>query len=156
MTDGLPYTKPVDIFLFGELLLYIILQEVPVIATPSFIQGTTSEVPCPEEQCRLLLIERLSWVPGGGCGTHPVVRLVEWCLQSEPGKRPSAREILNELREGWVEVECPSEQVLKWGLIVSMKLLGSEFQVGDVNCIQLEGSVRYKEHVFQNRLHFNP
>ncbi len=127
----MPDTKAVDVYLFGELLLYIILQEPPGPATSLSTGNRHSDVPRLEEQCRSFPIDHLSRVLGGD--THPVAQLVEWCLQSEPGKRPSASEVLKELSEGWVEVECRSEQVLKWGLMVSMKLLGSQFQVGGVN-----------------------
>ncbi len=51
---------------------------------------------------------------------------------NEPGILPSASQVLNELSEGWVEVECPSEQVLKWGLMVSLERLVPQCQVGDL------------------------
>ncbi len=52
-----------------------------------------------------------------------------------PGKCPSASQVLNELSEGWVEVECPSEQVLKWGLMVSLERFGPQCQVSDFNTL---------------------
>ncbi len=128
MTEGAPYTKAVDIYLLGELLLYTILQDHPALTASSFIQNSSSEILFPAEQCRSLLIEHLSQVLGSD--THPVVQLVVCCLQSEPGKRPTASVVLKELNEGWVQAECQSEQALKWGSMVSMNMLGSQFQVG--------------------------
>ncbi len=52
---------------------------------------------------------------------------------NEPGILPSASQVLNELSEEWVEVECPSEQVLtEWGWMVSMERLGPQCQVSDL------------------------
>ncbi len=141
MTEGVPYTKAGDIYLFGELLLYIILQDHPVLTPSSFVRNSASEILFPEEQCRSLHIEHLSRVLGGD--THPVVQLVVCCLQVEPGKRPMASVVLKEFNEGWVQAECQSEQALKWGSMVSMKMLGSQFQVGETSFVSNINRVLY-------------
>lgn len=73
-----------------------------------------------------------------GVGSHPVEQVVDWCLQREPGRRPSAGQVLDVLVEGWVEVKCPCDQLTGMKMMVTAKLLeqslSNHFQVGPIRC----------------------
>ncbi len=147
--EGASRTKAADIFSFGKLMLYTILQELSVPTTAPSTENSDTGVPttasstehlhpgvaCSEVQNRPLSIEQLSQLHGGD--THPVEQLVEWCLQKEPGKRPSASQALEVLTEGWVDAECPYEQLTKMKLTVTAQLLEqsltNHFQVDKVS-----------------------
>ncbi len=64
VTEGVPYSKAVDVYLFGELLLYTILQEPPVRATSTSNGNRNPEVPCPDEQCQSIPTQWCSWLSG--------------------------------------------------------------------------------------------
>ncbi len=115
-----PCTTATDIFSFGKLLLYTILQELPENTSSLLADASFPKLPV---QQQTQAIEQVSQLPRDEGHTHPVERLVDWCLQKEAGNRPAASQVLDVLTKGWAEVECPYEQITKMKLAVTTKLL---------------------------------
>ncbi len=115
------YDSSIDIFSFGHLTLYCIVQEYPVPTAPTrpdpnnpgMVTGLT------EVQRRWQQMEQLSRQLGGE--GHPLVQLVVRCLHNDPSQRPSARQVLSQLEGLRANDADPYEHMSKLELIQALK-----------------------------------
>ena len=119
------YTTCIDIFSFGQLALYTIIQQFPFANSATCIDPSKpgTVVARSEIERRSRYLEKMAVVLSGS--HHAVMQLVIHCLQNDPRQRPSARQVLQRLKEGWVTMEAdnPYERMTKLELIVATKLL---------------------------------
>ena len=99
------YNTTIDMFSYGHLSLYTIVQDYPVPTAPTrpdpnnpgMVIGLT------EVQRRSHQMELLSKQLGGD--EHFLVQLVTQCLQNDPKQRPSARQALDQLERMRAKIE---------------------------------------------------
>ncbi len=114
------YTVAVDVFSFGQLSLYTLVQEFPTPTAPTYVDQGVG-VACTESQRRSHYIQKL---PGMLVGTsEPVVRLIEQCLENDPVQRPSTQQIVHQLKEKWVVPNDPYMEMTKLELVVSVRTM---------------------------------
>ena len=125
LAENVMYTTASDIFSFGHLSLYTILQQFPVPTAPTSIDHNNPGVVVghSEVQRRSQYIQQLSQLLGSA--THPVVQVITQCIQNVPVQRPSARQVLHELEDEWMEIEGLHEQT-KLELMVTTKFLTTQ------------------------------
>ncbi len=117
------YTAAVDVFSFGQLSLYTLVQEFPTPSAATYVDPSNPGVvvACTESQRRAHYIEKL---PGMLMGTsEAVVRHIEQCLENDPGQRPSTQQIVCQLNEEWVVPNDPYMEMTKLELVVSMRTM---------------------------------
>ncbi len=101
------YTVAVDVFSFGQLSLYTLVQEYPAPTAPTFVDPSNLGVVVArtESQRRAHYIQKL---PGMLVGTsEAVVHLIEQCLQNDPVRCPSTQQIVHQLKEEWAVPNDP-------------------------------------------------
>ncbi len=97
------YTVAVDVFSFGQLLLYTLVQEFPTSSAPTYVDPINPGVVVArtESQCRAHYSQKL---PGT---SEAVVHLIEQCLENDSVQRPSTQQIVHQLKEKWA---VPNDQ----------------------------------------------
>ncbi len=112
------YTVAVDVFSFGQLSLYTLIQEFPA---PTYVDPNNFAVGCTKSQCRAHNIQKL---PGMLVGTsEAVVHLIEQCLKNGPVQRPSTQQIIRQLKEEWAVPNDPYMEMTKLELVVSVRTM---------------------------------
>ncbi len=117
------YTVAVDVFSFGQLSLYTLVQEFPTPNAPTYMDPNNPGVvvALTESQRRAHYIQKL---PGMLVGTsEAVVHLIEQCLENDPVQRPSTQQIVHQLKEEWVVPNDPYEEMTKLELVVSIRTM---------------------------------
>ncbi len=117
------YTVTVDVFSFGQLSLYTLVQEFPTPSAATYVDPSNPEVVMAytESQRRAHYIEKL---PGMLVGTsEAVVRLIEQCLENDPGQRPSTQQIVRQLNVEWVVPNDPYMEMTKLELVISIRTM---------------------------------
>ena len=115
------YNAAIDMFSFGQLTLYAIVQDFPYPTAPTrpdpnnpgMVIGMT------EIQRRSQQMQQLSQQLGGE--RHPLVQLVMQCLHNDPRQRPSARQVLSRLEGIQAQIEDPYEHMSKLELIQTLR-----------------------------------
>ncbi len=115
------YNATIDMFSFGHLTLYTLVQDFPYPTAPTrpdpsnpgMVIGLT------EVQRRSEQMEQLSRQLGGG--RHPLVQLVTQCLHNDPRQRPSARQVLSQLEGMRAQIEDPYQHMSKLELIQALR-----------------------------------
>lgn len=114
------YTAALDIFSFGNLALYAIVQEFPYPTFPTY--------PDPKKPKKLIArseIERRSrqmekmWSELGE--RHSLAQLVKQCLQNTQQQRPTTQALLQQLEAMRAEVQESYESMSKLELIMALK-----------------------------------
>ncbi len=116
-------TVAVDVFSFGQLSLYTLVQEFPTPTAPTYVDPNNPGVAvgCTESQRRAHYIQKL---PGMLVGTsEAVLRLIEQCLENDPVQRPSTQQIIHQLKEEWTVPNDPYVKMTKLELVVSMRTM---------------------------------
>ncbi len=112
------YTVAVDVFLFGQLSLYTLVQEFPNPSATTYVDLGVI-VARTEYQRRAHYIEKLQGMLVGT--SEAVVRLIQQCLENDPRQRPSTQQIVHQLKEKWVVLNDPYVEMTKLELVVSMR-----------------------------------
>ena len=111
-----------DIFSFGQLVLYIIVQEFPI---PTALTYEDSNKPGvilghSEVQRRIQHIEKFCRLIGGMA--QSLVCVIVQCLQNDPRQRPSAKQVLHQLQYEWIRVDDTFEEMAKVELMVQVEV----------------------------------
>ncbi len=117
------YTVAVDVFSFGQLSLYTLVQEFPTPTAPTYVDPNNPGVVVArtEYQRRAHYIQKL---PSMLVGTsEAVVRLIEQCLENDPVQRPLTQQIVHQLKEEWAVPNDPYMEMTKLELVVSMRTM---------------------------------
>ncbi len=117
------YTVAVDVFSFGQLSLYSLVQEFPNPSAATYVDPNNPGVIVArtESQRRAHYIQKL---PGMLVGTsEAVVRLIEQCLENDPGQRPWTQQIVRQLTEEWVVPNDPYMEMTKLELVVGTRTM---------------------------------
>ena len=96
MTGHAQYDTKVDIFAFGHLMLFTILQTQIPLLPATYLDEQGSLHPRSEVKRRQKSIHKASESLGK---KHPIVVLLKHCLHNSPGQRPHASEILAKIQE---------------------------------------------------------
>ena len=96
MTGHAQYDIKIDIFAFGHLMLFAILQTQVPLLPPTYPDEQGSLHPRSEVKRRQKSIDKAS-ESLGKC--HPLVVMLKRCLHNLPGQRPSASEILTKIQQ---------------------------------------------------------
>ncbi len=114
------YSSTLDIFSFGHLALYTIVQDFPfpTSATYSDRRNPKILVARSELERRARHMEKLCTQLGK---KHPLGQLVTQCLQNDQGQRPTARWLLRQLEGMRAEVQGPYESMSRLELIVALR-----------------------------------
>ncbi len=109
-----------DVFSFGQLLLYTLGQEFPHPSTPTYVDSNNPGVVVArtESQRRARYIQKLLGMLVGT--SEAVVHLIQQCLENDPSQRPSTQQIVHQLQEKWVVPDDPYVEMTKLELVVSM------------------------------------
>ena len=105
------YDASIDIFSLGIVTIFIIGQAFPCDPlAPTFPDEDGKLVARTELQRRseyMLSVNTQLCASGQLCGDHPLIQLIQQCLQNVPAKRPSIREVLHliELARGGIRDE---------------------------------------------------
>ncbi len=101
------YNAAIDMFSFGHLALYTLVQDFPISTAPTVMDPDNPGVivACSEVQRRSEQMEQLICQLGGQ--RHPLVQLVTQCLHNDPRQRPSARQALSQLERMRAQIEDP-------------------------------------------------
>ncbi len=114
------YTVSVDVFSFGQLSLYTLVQEFPNPSTATYVDLDLGVVVARTEyQRRTHYIDKLQGMLVGT--SEVVVRLIQQCLENDPRQRPSTQQIVHQLKEKWVVPNDPYVEMTKLELVVSMR-----------------------------------
>lgn len=99
------YDSKLDVFSFGQLSLYTIVQEFPSPSAPTVFNSLTNTIVAISEiQRRCAYIEMLDCI----IPSHPKIKeLILHCLDNDPQKRPKSWEILSILEEACDRCEDP-------------------------------------------------
>ncbi len=112
------YTVAVDVFSFGQLSLYTLVQEFPSPSATTYVDlGVV--VARTEYQRRAHYIEKLRGMLVGT--SEVVVHLIQQCLENDPRQRPSTQQIVHQLKEKCVVPNDPYVEMTKLELVVSMR-----------------------------------
>ncbi len=113
------YTVAVDVFSFGQLSLYTLVQEFPTPTALTYVDPSNPGVVVArtESQRRAHYIQKL---PGT---SEAVVCLIEHCLENDPVQRPSTQQIVHQLKEEWVVPKDPYMVMTKLELVVSVRTM---------------------------------
>ncbi len=113
------YTVAVDVFSFGQLSLYTLVQEFPTPTAPTYVDPSNPGVVVArtESQRRAHYIQKL---PGA---SETVVRLIEQCLENDPVQRLSTQQIVHQLKEKWAVPNDPYMEMTKLELVVSVRTM---------------------------------
>ncbi len=123
------YNAAIDVFSFGHLALYTLVQDFPIPTAPTIMDPDDPEVivACSEVSRRSeqidLLIRQL------GEHRHPLVQLVIQCLHNNPRQRPSAREVLKQLEKVRAQIQDPYEGMSKLELIQALRRREAQAEV---------------------------
>jgi len=151
------YNAAIDMFAFGELSLFTVIQEFPLPTAPTYMDPDNpgmilgrSEV---QRRARFIgeLKERLG-------GEHRLVHLITQCLQNDPRRRPSAREALHQLDEMKPKIEDPYERVNKLEMIQTLgKMTAQIHQLEETAMHAIEAQTQVKQlQVRQSRKTSSP
>ncbi len=115
------YNAAIDMFSFGHLALYTLVQDFPYPTAFNTIDPNNPGmlVARTEVQRRSEQMEQLSRQLGGG--RHPLVQLVTQCLHNDPRQRPSARQVLSQLEGMRAQIEDPYQDMSKLELIQALR-----------------------------------
>ncbi len=116
------YNTPMDMFSFGHLALYTVVQDFPYPTAPNRIDPNNPGmlVARSEIQRRSKQIKQLSQQLGGE--RHPLVQLVTLCLHNDPRQRPSARQVLTQLEGTRAQIEDRYQDMSKLELIQALEV----------------------------------
>ncbi len=107
------YTVAVDVFSFGQLSLYTLVQEYPA---PTFVDPN-SVVARTESQRHAHYIQKL-------VGTsEAVMHLIQQRLENDPVRCPSTQQIVHQLKEEWAVPNDPYEEMTKLELVVGIRTM---------------------------------
>lgn len=91
------YDAKIDIFSLGNLAMYILTQIFPELLAPTYVDPQTGRVVGRTEiERRIQYIHQIHQQLGY---EHPLVRLVEWCLENSPKDRPTIVQVLHHLEQ---------------------------------------------------------
>ncbi len=115
------YNAAIDMFSFGHLALYTLVQDFPIPTAPTIVDTDNPGliVACSEVQRRSEQMEQLIRQLGGQ--RHPLVQLVTQCLHNDPRQRPSARQVLSQLERVRAQIQDPYEGMSKLELIQALR-----------------------------------
>ena len=114
------YSTTIDMFSFGHLSLYTIIQEFPVPISSTFMDSDNPGmvVGRTEIQRRESCIQLMSQQLGS---RHPLAQLVMQCLHNDPRQRPSARQVLHQLEQLRAQIADPYERMSKLEMIHALR-----------------------------------
>ncbi len=112
------YNAAIDMFSFGHLALYTLVQDFPIPTAPTIRDPDNPGmiVACSEVQRRSEQMEQVVRRLGGQ--RRPLVQLVTQCLHNDPRQRPSARQVLERMR---AQIQDPYEGMSKLELIQALR-----------------------------------
>lgn len=99
------YDTPLDIFSFGHLALYVVLQQFPAV-----YELLPEELMKAYQSGQVAIFKRKKWLdklPGDHCLQNVIFR----CLRDEPRERPSTRSLNEEMKVKYSEVSSGSTKV---------------------------------------------
>jgi serine/threonine protein kinase len=116
LTDGAGYDTSIDIFSFGVVSLFTLTQTFPCNILPyTYIDGDGQIKPRTETERRQ---EYITMMHRELPQDHPLPRLIEWCLDNAPHKRPATQKVLQVLNqtkseEGDEQIDMSKLQLLQ-------------------------------------------
>ena len=110
------YNSTIDMFSFGQLLLYTVVQEFPEPTAATCMDPNNRGVIMArtEAERRARYIEQLH-------EGHPLIRLVRECLENDPSRRPSANQVLSQLEQLKNRIEDPYEHMTKIDMMGALR-----------------------------------
>lgn len=98
MEDHPKYNTALDVFSFGNLIVFTLTQLFPVLKGATYVaSGTNKLYPRSEIERRTESFNQLERQLGDE--NHPLISLAKHCLQNVPDARPTAREVVSRLNE---------------------------------------------------------
>ena len=102
------YNAKLDIFSFGVLSLYTLMQIFPVLKAPTYIDSDGRIAARSEIDRRIDYIEKIHHEFGRH---HPLVLMIKQCLHDDPRQRPTLDEVLQRLDEAKIKLAHHDEQL---------------------------------------------
>ena len=114
------YSTTFDMFSFGHLSLYTIIQEFPAPTAPTFMDPNNPGMVIgrTEIQRRERFIQSMFQQLGR---RHPLAQLVMQCLHNDPRQRPSARQVLHQLEQLRAQITDRYEHMSKLEMIHALR-----------------------------------
>jgi len=141
------YDTTIDVFSFGNLALYTLTQIFPELKAATYVNSNRVVVARTEVERRIVYIEQIRQELGH---QHPMVLLIEGCLQNTPQERPTITHILQLLNGVRAQIPAPYGRMSR--LEVEQVLGEKEGEVGTLQQrlqYQLE-QIRSKEQQLQS------
>ena len=121
------YDTTIDVFSFGNLALYTLTQIFPELKAATYVNSNRAVVGRTEVERRIVYIEQIRQELGH---QHPMVLLIEGCLQNTPQERPTITRILQVLEV--VRAQIPDHYGRMSRLEVEQVLGEKEGEVGSL------------------------
>ena len=119
------YDTSLDIYSFGIIALFTITQDFPFPTSPNRMDPNNPGVliPVTEVDRRSEQMRQLSYQLGQG---HLLVQIITLCLDNNPRRRPSARNVITALQSVQSEIADPYQHMSKVELIHLLKRRGAD------------------------------
>ena len=96
MGGGVTYDPSLDVFSFGHLALFTLVQtHVRPLLPPNYTNSAKKLVARSEVERRMQFVEKAEKIPG----SHSLLAVVQQCLQNEPSERPATGKLVEMLQE---------------------------------------------------------
>ena len=141
LEPGARYDTTIDVFSFGNLALYTLTQTFPDLKAATYVNSNRNVVGRTEVERRIVYIEQIQQQLGR---QHPMVLMIERCLQNTPQERPTVNHLLQVL-EG-ARAQIPNRYGQMSRLEIEQVLAGKQGEV-----VQLQQEVRSKDQEVQSK-----
>ena len=96
MGGGVTYDPSLDVFSFGHLALFTLIQtHVRPLLPPTYTNSAKKLVARSEVERRIVFMEKAEKIPG----SHSLQPIIQRCLENEPSERPATGELVERLQE---------------------------------------------------------
>lgn len=133
------YSASIDVFSFGHLSLYTIIQVFPIPISSTFMDPVKPGVIMArsEVQRRMKFIQQLSQQLGH---RHLLVQLVMQCLHNDPNQRPTANELLLQLEQVRAGINDPYADMSRLEMMQALRERDARIEELEA-MVEREGSV---------------
>ena len=95
MGGGVTYDPSLDVFSFGHLALFTLIQtHVRPLLPPTYTNSAKKLVARSEVERRIVFMEKAEKIPG----SHSLLPIIQRCLENEPSERPATGELVEMLQ----------------------------------------------------------
>ena len=96
MGGGVTYDPSLDVFSFGHLALFTLIQtHIRPLLPPNYTNSAKKLVARSEVERRMVFVEKAEKIPG----SQSLLKVIQQCLQNEPSERPATGKLLEMLQE---------------------------------------------------------